>query len=260
MLSVFTHAAVVATLVAVALRPGTAPTRSTTAIRAAAPLPMLVFLQMPGPGGGGGGGGTRQKKPPARAQAPGRDRVTVPAVAPRTPTAAERPRDVPSALQEVVLDAKPLASGTTLLAGVPDASASMTAPGGPGQGGGVGDGTGTGIGSGNGSGLGPGSRGGFGGGAYRVGNGVVPPRLLTEVKPKYTAQALRQQIQGTVVLEAVVSRTGEATAIRVVRSLDRGGLDDEAIAAVRAWRFAPGRLGQTPVDVLVTIYLDFRVH
>jgi hypothetical protein len=37
-------------------------------------------------------------------------------------------------------------------------------------------------------------------------------------------------------------------------------LDVEAINAVRAWRFVPGRLGETPVDVLVRVMLDFHVR
>jgi outer membrane biosynthesis protein TonB len=45
----------------------------------------------------------------------------------------------------------------------------------------------------------------------------------------------------------------------VTRSLDPG-LDDEAIAATREWRFEPGRVGNTPVDVLVTVLLDFNVR
>jgi outer membrane biosynthesis protein TonB len=45
----------------------------------------------------------------------------------------------------------------------------------------------------------------------------------------------------------------------VTRSLDPHGLDEEAIIAVREWRFTPGRIGKTPVDVLVSILLDFRI-
>ena len=37
-------------------------------------------------------------------------------------------------------------------------------------------------------------------------------------------------------------------------------LDGEAIAAARQWRFTPGRVGDTPVDVVVTILLDFNVR
>jgi protein TonB len=107
--------------------------------------------------------------------------------------------------------------------------------------------------------MGPGSGGGFGGGAYRLGSGVVPPTLLKRVMPRYTADAMRQQIQGTVALEVVVSREGIPVDIRVTRSLDPG-LDLEAVAAARQWRFTPGRLGETPVDVIVTILLDFNVR
>jgi protein TonB len=67
-------------------------------------------------------------------------------------------------------------------------------------------------------------------------------------------------IQGTVVLEAVVTVDGCPSRIRVIRSLDRGGLDEEAVAAVAQWRFEPGRLADAPVDVLVTIMLDFSVR
>ena len=85
------------------------------------------------------------------------------------------------------------------------------------------------------------------------------PRLIKEVKPSYTNDALRHKIQGAVVLEAVVTVDGCPSQIRVIRSLDPGGLDAQAVAAVAQWQFEPGRLGDTPVDVLVTIQLDFRI-
>jgi protein TonB len=132
--------------------------------------------------------------------------------------------------------------------------------GGPGSGGGVGTGVGTGVGSGTGPGLGQGAGGGFGGGTYRVGGGVIAPTLVKQVRPKYTSEALRDKIQGTVILEVVVGRDGIPAAIQVTRSLDPYGLDREAIEAVREWRFIPGRIGGTPVDVLVSVQLDFRLH
>jgi protein TonB len=89
---------------------------------------------------------------------------------------------------------------------------------------------------------------------------VSAPHLVKEVKPKYTSEALRNNIQGTVVMEAVVTSDGRPSQIRVVRSLDRGGLDEEAVAAVAQWRFEPGRLAGAPVDVLVVIMLDFSIR
>ena len=124
-----------------------------------------------------------------------------------------------------------------------------------------GHGTGTGIGPGSGSGLGPGSGGGTGGGFYRPGNGVMMPTVLNEVKPSYTADAMRQKIQGVVMVEAVVMPDGGVGQVTVVRSLNPTfGLDQEAIKAVRRWRFRPGtRFGQ-PVPVLVEIELTFTLR
>jgi TonB family protein len=62
------------------------------------------------------------------------------------------------------------------------------------------------------------------------------------------------------VLEVIVTADGCASQIRIVRSLDAAGLDEEAVAAVAQWRFEPGRLGAAPVDVLVRIELDFVIR
>jgi TonB family protein len=236
-----------------------APTAAAAPIanRRPAATPRIVFLQTPRPGGGGGGGGgNRQPAPPSRAQAIGRDRMTVPAA--RRAVVAPRAADAPPP-QQVVLDAKPLASGTALVIGAPDAAPWLPFSQGPGWGGGVGEGTGSGIGAGTGPGMGAGSGGGFGGGVYRPGGAVVPPVLVKEVKPVYTPEALRQRIQGSVLLEAIVGTDGIPVGIRVTRPLERG-LDEAAVAAAGKWRFAPGRVGDSPVDVLITIQMDFRVH
>ena len=214
-------------------------------------------------GGGGGGGGNQQRGPIRRAQGVGHDRMTLrvrkspPAPVTTVPRPAVEAVPLPPS---IVLDAKPLASGLFEQVGLPTAATFSGTSTGPGSGGGVGSGVGTGIGSGRGPGLGPGSGGGTGGGVYRPGGAVSAPRLITEVKPTYTAQALLDRIQGTVVLEAIVTRDGCASQIRVIRSLDRGGLDQEAVAAVAQWRFEPGRLAGAPVDVIVTILVDFLVR
>jgi protein TonB len=223
----------------------------------------LVFLAPPRMGGGGGGGGNQQPAQIRRAQGVGPDTVTLrvrkpPPTAPVT-TASPAVEDVPPA-PSIVLDAKPLASGIFDQIGLPSGAMVSGTSTGPGSGGGVGTGVGTGMGSGRGSGLGPGSGGGTGGGVYRAGGAVSAPRLIKDVKPGYTNEALRNGIQGTVVLEAIVTGDGWPSQIRVVRSLDRGGLDEKAMAAVAQWRFEPGRLAGAPVDVLVTIMVDFWIR
>jgi protein TonB len=186
----------------------------------------------------------------------GRDAATLP-TRPHSPAPGGTRVEAAPAL---VLDAVPLASGTLEQSGLPIGGVSYGTSMGPGSGGGVGTGQGTGLGSGRGPGVEEGSGGGFGGGTYRPGGAVTPPRLLTEVKPRFTPDALEQKIQGSVWLEIVVTRAGRPDAVRVQRSLDPGGLDEEAIAAVRQWVFEPGRIGARPVDVVVTVVMDFWIR
>lgn len=212
-------------------------------------------------GRGGGGGGNQRPEPIRRAQGVGTDTITLRVRNPPQPTvpatvAAAPPVETAPSIPSIVLDAKPLTSGLFDQTGLPTGGVTSGISTGPGSGGGVGTGSGTGIGPGRGPGLGPGT----GGGVYRAGGAVSAPRLIKEVKPGYTSAALRNRIQGSVVLEAVVTTDGCASQFRIVRSLDPGGLDEEAMTAVAQWRFEPGRFGATPVNVLVTIVLDFSIH
>jgi periplasmic protein TonB len=93
------------------------------------------------------------------------------------------------------------------------------------------------------------------------GNGVSWPRLVQEVKPNYTADAMRAQVEGLVELEIVVLPDGSVGRVNIVRSLDgRFGLDAEAIRAVRRWRFDPGRRAGKAVAVRVGVELSFNLR
>jgi TonB family protein len=93
-----------------------------------------------------------------------------------------------------------------------------------------------------------------------VPSGVIAPVLIGMVQPRYTDAALAARIQGAVALQMIVRRDGTPDALRIVRSIDPEGLDQEAMAAVRQWKFKPGRIGATPVDAVVTCIVDFHIH
>ena len=253
------HVAAASVIVALAL--GGSQRDRPQAVRPAAAepiqVPRLVFLQMPGPGGGGGGGGNRQQSPPSRAQNVGTDPITLPVARPVRvePNPVEA---TPSQL--VILPSLPLASGVLYQAGMPDARPSLALSQGPGVGGGIGSGSGTGIGPGKGPGFGQGTGGGFGGGVYQPGSGVTTPTVRSQVRPNYTPDAMHRRIQGSVVLEMIVGADGVPYGIRVVRSLDAHGLDEEAMLAASQWRFNPGRKGEIPVDVRVILVVDFHLR
>ena len=90
--------------------------------------------------------------------------------------------------------------------------------------------------------------------------GVTLPRLVREVKPHYTAEAMRAQIQGTAVVECVVNTRGIVVQPRIIQSVDATyGLDQEAIKAALQWEFEPGTKDGKPVNVQVAIRLTFTL-
>jgi protein TonB len=154
-----------------------------------------------------------------------------------------------------------MAAGLDELPGLIDSSAPSGATQGPGDGGGAGDGKGLGSGEGVGDGAGPGTRRGIGDGPFGTGSDVTRPQLVREVKPNYTADAMRAKVQGVVLLECVVLPDGSVGDVRILKSLDRTfGLDQEAITAARQWRFIPAtRLGRA-VPLLITIEVAFTLR
>ena len=94
---------------------------------------------------------------------------------------------------------------------------------------------------------------------YKPGDGVSEPILVKEVKPQYTADAMRAKAQGAVTLECVVQPDGAVGEVRVTNALDPG-LDQEAIKAVKQWRFEPGTKDGKPVPVLISLEMTFTLR
>jgi TonB family protein len=94
---------------------------------------------------------------------------------------------------------------------------------------------------------------------YHVGPGIVPPKLLVRHEPEYTEEARAAKIQGPVVLSMVVGVDHFAHDIKVVQPLD-AGLDANAVAAIRTWRFQPGTKDGKPVAVRAMVQVNFRLQ
>jgi len=95
---------------------------------------------------------------------------------------------------------------------------------------------------------------------YQPSPEIKNPKVLKEAKPGYTADAMRAGIQGSILLEVVVLRDGTVGDVTVTRSLDAvKGLDNEAVRAVKKWRFEPGTKEGKPVPVRVEIEMTFRL-
>ncbi len=239
------HAVVIVVLVAVM--------QVSRASHVAAPIEALlpdrlVWMPTSSVGGGRDSGGQRAADPPRRARAVGSDAISLPASQQSlsAQSIVEPPPDTSA------IPARPMGDATQILAGTIESNGTSAGPG-------ESD-------TGNTPGLNQGGLGrqpaeGFGPGISRGGPSVTMPTLVERVAPKYPVDAMRARIQGSVWVECVVMPDGSVGDARVIRSLDRRfGLDEEAIAAAKRWRFRPGRVDGKPVPVVVSIELMFSVR
>lgn len=88
---------------------------------------------------------------------------------------------------------------------------------------------------------------------------ITPPVLTYGPDPTYTDDARRANIQGTVVLDCIITSLGKTRDISVYESLDPG-LDQQAIEAVRGWKFDPAIKDGQPVSVKLRVTVTFRLY
>src|SRR5262249_34844390 len=94
--------------------------------------------------------------------------------------------------------------------------------------------------------------------AVRMAAGMSPPTVQQRVEPRYTAEASRVGLSGTVVLQAVIKSDGTVDVLRVVRGLPLG-LTDSAIDAIKQWRFRPGQKDGQNADIALNIEVNFNI-
>lgn len=89
--------------------------------------------------------------------------------------------------------------------------------------------------------------------------GITRPEILHKVNPVYPKAALTANVQGTVIIEAIIDKRGNVTAQRIMKGLPMG-LDRAAMDAIKQWRFKPAYRGSEPVEVYFTLTVNFTVQ
>jgi TonB family protein len=216
----------------------------------------LKAPKMPKNAGGGGGGGNQSIVDPMKGKLPPKmkDPITPPNPPVEQPKLAAQPAiDVQ---QNIQLPDNPQMQNI----GVKNSANVSLYTGGQGSGGGMGTGRGGGMGSGNGNGFGPGEGGNTGGGLYRIGGGVSAPVPLNSVEAEFSDEARRAKYQGVCLISLIVDVHGDPQNPRVVRALGMG-LDEKALEAVKKYKFKPAmKDGKTPVPVMITVEVNFRLY
>ena len=91
----------------------------------------------------------------------------------------------------------------------------------------------------------------------RVSQGVTQGLLIHKVQPNYPPLARQARIQGSVVLQAVISKDGAIENLRLVSGHPM--LAPAAIDAVKQWRYKPYILNGEPVEVETQITVNFTL-
>lgn len=93
----------------------------------------------------------------------------------------------------------------------------------------------------------------------KVGPGVNHPNAIFQPDPAYSQTAREAGYEGTLVLWLIVEADGKPGEIQVARPLGLG-LDDQAVAAVRTWKFEPATKDGVPVPVQINVEVTFRMY
>jgi protein TonB len=94
-------------------------------------------------------------------------------------------------------------------------------------------------------------------GRIRVGGAVRQPTIVSKVEPVYPQQAQEANIQGAVILEVVIGTDGRVQQAWVHRSIPL--LDQAALDAVQQWVYQPTLLNGVPVEVIMTVTVNFTL-
>ncbi len=88
---------------------------------------------------------------------------------------------------------------------------------------------------------------------------ITAPVATTKVDPAYPPDVLRDKVEGTVTLYAVIRIDGTVDDIKVLDSLD-SRLDENAVRALARWHFRPGTKNGEPVALEAVVQIPFRMR
>lgn len=94
---------------------------------------------------------------------------------------------------------------------------------------------------------------------FVVGGNITEPERISGPNPVYPEAARRARIQGVVVLECIIGKSGEVKSAKILRGLPLG-LTEAAVDAVNRWQFKPSTLNGKPVEVLYILTVRFNLQ
>ncbi len=93
---------------------------------------------------------------------------------------------------------------------------------------------------------------------YEPGGDVKSPKLVHYVEPAFSPKSKEAYVEGTVKISTIVTKTGATTDPQVLSGLNAEE-DRTAVEALKQWRFDPGTRNGQPVNVRVTVEINFHL-
>jgi protein TonB len=94
-------------------------------------------------------------------------------------------------------------------------------------------------------------------GPVKIGGNVKAPKLINSVAPIYPANARSSGVQGEVVVDTTIDKTGKVVKMHVVSGPLM--LRESALDSLKRWKYEPSSLNGDPVEVQMQITIKFRL-
>lgn len=93
-------------------------------------------------------------------------------------------------------------------------------------------------------------------GPVKIGGQVKEPRLVASPPPVYPQTAVQMNVQGDVIIQAVIDKAGNVAEAHVVSGPPL--LRAAALEALRRWKYQPSILDGQPISVQMLVTIHFR--
>lgn len=94
-------------------------------------------------------------------------------------------------------------------------------------------------------------------GPVKIGGNVKEPKLINSIAPIYPPTARSSGVQGDVVVDTTIDRTGKVVKMHVVSGPLM--LRESALDSLKRWKYEPSSLNGEPVEVQMQITIKFRL-
>ena len=86
-----------------------------------------------------------------------------------------------------------------------------------------------------------------------------PAKFVIKIEPKHPTSAYEDGVEGYVVFDSIINENGVLEDIIIIESQPAGVFDQQALKALKFWRYKPAVINGKTVKVKLTERLDWKI-